>query len=125
MDSNARFGSLLSPGFSKVPKRTLNAAIFLTGDATLWWEGNALSNNASWGAFVVAFRAAFQLKMTSTVSDYVARTRKYMSFLCPHDINAEARKTLEQAATSCFLKSLIKWWWWRWWRWGVGGRRWN
>jgi hypothetical protein len=103
-------------------QRTLHAAIFLTGDATLWWDGNPLSDDAPWPEFVIAFRAAFQpagfmdqvrnmlfdIKMTSTVSDYVARTRKYMSFLCPHDMSAEARTTLEQAATSCFLKGAPK-----------------
>ncbi|GJJ70619.1 hypothetical protein EMPS_02968 [Entomortierella parvispora] len=103
-------------------ERTLHAPIFLTDDATLWWEGNALSDEAPWDDFVKAFRAAFQpagfidqvrnmlfdIKMTSTVSDYVERTRKYMSFLCPHDMSPDSRLTLEQAATSCFLKGAPK-----------------
>jgi len=99
-------------------QRTLHAAIFLTGDATLWWDGNTLTDDAPWNDFVQSFRSAFQpagfldqvrnmlfdIKMTSTVPDYVARTRKYMFFLCPHDMSPEARTTLEQAATSCSLK---------------------
>lgn len=103
-------------------QRTLHAVIFLTGDATLWWDGNALGDDAPWDAFATAFRAAFQpagfidqvrnmlfeIQMTSTVSDYVARTRKYMSFLCPHDMSKEARIIMEQTTTTCFLKGTPK-----------------
>jgi len=103
-------------------QRTLHAVIFLTGDAALWWEGNALQDTAPWDQFTVAFRSAFQpagfidlvrtmlfdIKMTSTVSDYVARTRKYLSILCPQNMNTEARLCMELATVSCFLKGAPK-----------------
>jgi len=103
-------------------QRTLHAVIFLKGDAALWWDGHLLQDSAPWSSFVDAFRAAFRpagfldqvrnmlfdIKMTSTVSDYVARVRKYMSILCPNDMNLEARQTLEEATVACFLKGAPK-----------------
>lgn len=103
-------------------QRTLHAVIFLTGDAALWWEGHVLTDAAHWDSFSEAFRAAFRpagfidlvrtmlfdIKMTSTVSDYVARTRKYLALLCPQDMNPEARLTMELATVSCFLKGAPK-----------------
>ncbi|GJJ67796.1 hypothetical protein EMPS_00142 [Entomortierella parvispora] len=69
-------------------ERTLHATIFLTDDATLWWEGNALYKEAPWDDFVKAFRAAFQ------PAGFIDQVRNML-----FDI-----RMTSTAATSCFLK---------------------
>lgn len=98
-------------------QRTLHAVIFLSGNAATWWEGNHLSDDAPWSDFVTAFRQEFRpagfydhvrallfsISMTSTVPDYISRTRRYLSILCLPGMSPDAREVLESAAKSCFL----------------------
>lgn len=98
-------------------KQTLTAVSYMAAAAALWWEGQALDDLCSWVEFAAAFRSEFcpagftdqvrsllfTIKMTSTVSDYVARTRKYLALLGAGDMHEQARSMLEESAKSCFV----------------------
>jgi hypothetical protein len=98
-------------------KRTLTAVSYMAAAAALWWEGQALDDLCPWEEFAAAFRSEFSpagfldqvrsmlftIKMTSTVSDYVARTRKYLALLSAGVIHEQARAMLEESAKACFL----------------------
>lgn len=98
-------------------KRTLTAVSYMAAAAALWWEGQALDDLCPWDEFAAAFRSEFcpagfldqvrsmlfTIKMTSTVSDYVARTRKYLALLGSGDMHEQARAMLEESAKSCFV----------------------
>lgn len=98
-------------------KRTLTAVSYMTAAAALWWEGQALDDLCHWDEFAEAFRSEFSpagfldqvrsmlftIKMTSTVSDYVARTRKYMALLSAGELHEQARAMLDESAKACFL----------------------
>ncbi|KAF9406927.1 hypothetical protein BGZ76_006234, partial [Entomortierella beljakovae] len=104
---------------AKIPddQCTLHAVIFLTGSATLWWEGQHLQDTASFDEFESAFKTEycpagfedhvhsllFSIQMETTVTDFIARLHKYISILCPPMMNNEARLVLEQTAKTCFL----------------------
>ncbi|KAG0195152.1 hypothetical protein BGX28_002137, partial [Mortierella sp. GBA30] len=86
-----------------VEQRTLHAVMYLSGNAALWWEGMRLPDWTPIDEFVALFRAAFcprnflesvrsellRITMTSSLSEYITRFRRYMAVLTPemHEIN--------------------------------------
>ena len=78
-----------------VEQCTLHAILFLTGNASLWWDGLCLPDSTHIDVFVARFRHAFRpfnfleivrdrllsLTMTSTMDAYVSQFRQLVSFL--------------------------------------------
>jgi len=97
--------------------RTITAVAYLGATGLLWWDGLQKPDNTSWPEFVSFFRAEFRpagfhdhvrtllfgIRMTSSVADYVSRTRRYLAILCTNETHPEARTMLEDSAKSCFL----------------------
>jgi len=98
-------------------QQTLHAVVFLTSSAALWWEGQALTDDAPFSQFERAFKdefcpagfddhvrsLLFSIKLESTVADYIARLRRYMAVLSPANMSDDARLLLNNTAKTCFL----------------------
>jgi zinc knuckle protein len=98
--------------------RTVTAIAYLGATGLLWWDGQYLPDSTAWPIFVEAFRTEFRpagfydhirtllysIRMTSTVSEYVGRTRRYLAVLCTPEMHEEARKVMEDSAKTCFLQ---------------------
>lgn len=98
--------------------RTVTAIAYLGSTGLLWWDGQYLPDSTDWSIFVEAFRTEFRpagfydhirtllysIRMTSTVSEYVGRTRRYLAVLCTPEMHEEARKVMEDSAKTCFLQ---------------------
>ncbi|KAG0354144.1 hypothetical protein BGZ54_001826 [Gamsiella multidivaricata] len=97
--------------------RTVTAVAYLGPTGLLWWDGLQAPDTTPWFQFEELFRAEFRpagfydhvrtllfgIKMSSTVADYVSRTRRYLAILCTNETHPEARIMLEDSAKSCFL----------------------
>jgi len=98
--------------------RVITCIPYLGPSGILWWDGQHRPDDTPWPTFEAAFRVEFRpagfhdhvrsllfdIKMTSNVADYVARTRRYLAILCSNEVHIEARKMLEDVAKACFLK---------------------
>lgn len=97
--------------------RTVVAAGYLDEDASSWWEGEGLPDEASWEEFVTAFRLAFRpagfldhvrsllftIRMESTVAAYVSLTKRYMNILNESLSTPDARHVFDENVKACFL----------------------
>jgi hypothetical protein len=95
----------------------VTAVAYLGSAGLLWWDGLQAPDDTPWHQFEERFRSEFRpagfhdhvrtllfgIKMTTTVADYVSRTRRYLAVLCSNDTHPEGRRMLEESVKTCFL----------------------
>ncbi|KAG0196238.1 hypothetical protein BGX28_010388 [Mortierella sp. GBA30] len=102
--------------------QTLHAIVFLTGSASLWWEGNSLTDAATWDEFEAAFHAEFisagfvdhirsllfTMKLTSTLAEYIGRIRQYRGILVTPAMGDEGKAVLDDTIKTSFRQGIPK-----------------